>query len=144
MLQASRAGTAAFAAVETLLKGVEIELPDGRSFHDKDGHIRHNVRVRWWDPAATSYRGLALMPDPAARAELPDTPVPAHTIPPLAADKPVFFGHYWMTGMPAPLGPGHTAACVDYSAGAGGPLGAYRWEGETVLCADAFVSTPIS
>lgn len=144
VLQASRASTPAFAAVETLLKGIEIDLPAGRSFHDKDGHIRHNVRVRWWEPTATSYRALALMPDPAARAELPDAPVPADIIPPLAADKPVFFGHYWMTGTPAPLGPNHTAACVDYSAGARGPLVAYRWEGEAVLRADAFVSSPLS
>lgn len=33
--------------------------------------------------------------------------------------KPVFFGHYWLTGEPAILSP--HAAWVDYSAGKGGP-----------------------
>lgn len=36
-------------AIETVLKGMEIELPDGQSFFDKDGNARHNVRVRWFD-----------------------------------------------------------------------------------------------
>ena len=36
-----------YEAVETLLKGKEIELPNGQSFFDKDGNARHNVRVRW-------------------------------------------------------------------------------------------------
>ena len=139
IVQASRDGSPAFRAVETLLKGIELPLPDGHSFHDKDGHERHNVRVRWWLPGVHSYRDLALMPDAAARAALPDTPIPAHAVPPFAPDKPLFFGHYWMTGAPAPL---HAmAACVDYSAGKNGPLVAYRWEQDGPLEAACFVSS---
>ena len=55
------------------------------------------------------------------------------------SDEPVFFGHYWQAGIPAPLLP--KVACVDYSAGKGGPLVAYRWEGETELHGGGFVST---
>jgi hypothetical protein len=29
-----------FAAVEATLKGLEIQLPEGEGFHDKDGHPR--------------------------------------------------------------------------------------------------------
>ena len=43
-----------------LLKGPEAHLPNGRSFHDKDGHLRHETRLRWWDPAATTFRTAAI------------------------------------------------------------------------------------
>jgi hypothetical protein len=48
-----------------------------------------------------------------------------------ATAAPVFFGHYNLKAQPAPAGPRH--ACVDYSAGEGGSLVAYRWEGEPTL-----------
>jgi hypothetical protein len=35
---------------------------------------------------------------------------------------------------------GRKFACVDYSAGKGGPLVAYRWDGEEELRNDRFVS----
>lgn len=37
---ASRRGSDLYDAVETVLKGAEVELPDGHSFTDKDGHVR--------------------------------------------------------------------------------------------------------
>lgn len=40
--------------------------------------------------------------------------------------EPVFFGHYWLTGTPRPLGPGGNAVCLDYACGRGGPLVAFR------------------
>jgi hypothetical protein len=45
--------------------------------------------------------------------------------------SPVFFGHYRLDTRPAPLSP--ELACVDYRAGEGGNLVAYRWEGEPEL-----------
>jgi hypothetical protein len=45
--------------------------------------------------------------------------------------SPVFFGHYCLNVRPAPMSP--KLACVDYSAGEGGNLVAYRWEGEPEL-----------
>ena len=125
-----------FKAVETVTKGVETPLPNGYSFHDKDGVARHEVRVRWWDTDATTYRTASLLPD-TVREQLPDTPIPAHTQLAIATDKPLFFGHYWMTGTPRVLAP--HAACVDYSAGKGGPLVAYRWDGESKLRDEGFV-----
>jgi hypothetical protein len=35
-------------AVETLLKGPEIQLPDGQTCNDKDGTRRSEMRVAWW------------------------------------------------------------------------------------------------
>jgi len=47
------------------------------------------------------------------------------------ATSPVFFGHYCLNVRPVPISP--KLACVDYSAGEGGNLVAYRWEGEPEL-----------
>jgi hypothetical protein len=53
------------------------------------------------------------------------------------AGPPVFFGHYCLTSRPGPLEP--RIACVDYSAGDGGELVAYRWDGEPDLRATHFL-----
>lgn len=50
---------------------------------------------------------------------------------------PVFVGHYWMEGEPAPLKP--NVACIDYSAVKYGRLVAYRMDGERALSRDKFV-----
>ena len=61
LVVASRAGHPVFQAAEGLTKGLEIPLPAPHSFHDKDGHVRHSVRIRWWDETATRYRDLAML-----------------------------------------------------------------------------------
>lgn len=137
MIQGSRKGQMPFRTIEGLTKGLEVRLPDGYSFDDKDGHTRHEVRIRWWDTEATSYRDLALMPD-YLRQKLPSIPVERDARSPYDNSKPVFFGHYWMTDKPKQQSP--TAACVDYSAAKDGPLVAYRWDGELELNDDNFVS----
>jgi hypothetical protein len=87
------------------------------------------VRVRWWDARATSYREAAMLSAAEASA-LPEVAIPGHARIPLD-DRLVFFGHYWLTGDIALQSPRH--ACVDYSAGNGGPLVAYRYDGESEL-----------
>jgi Calcineurin-like phosphoesterase len=122
-----------FKAVEALTKGIEIPLAKGDSFLDKDGIKRFRVRVRWWDKHATTYRLAALLSE-AEMATLsnPDAAIPEHARIKFPTDKPIFFGHYWMTGTcGAPGTRSAIAACVDYSAGKGGPLVAYRWDGES-------------
>ncbi len=94
--------------------------------------------MRWWDDDAATYRAAAMLSD-EERAAVPETPIPAHA----RLDRvqtPLFFGHYWLVGdisLQSPL-----CACVDYSAGKGGPLVAYRFDGEAVLSADKFVWVP--
>ncbi len=136
MVAASRPDAMEFQTVEGLTKGLEVTLPNEHTFHDKDGHARNNVRIRWWDADATTYRRLALMPD-AQREHLPATPIEYDPRVRYDNAKPVFFGHYWMEGEPVLQSP--HAACVDYSAGKGGPLVAYRWDGERELDAANFV-----
>jgi hypothetical protein len=119
-----------------LTKGLETPLPDDAMFYDKDGFERHSVRVRWWDKEAKSYRRAAIL-DEISREALPETELPSDMRIVYADDKPVFFGHYWMNGRPRLES--RKAACVDYSAGKGGALVAYRWEGESDLESDHFV-----
>lgn len=134
---ASRRDSPAFLAVETLLKGIEVSLPEGVSYFDKDGHERHKVRTRWWDAAACTYRKAALM-ESSLRQELPELPIPDRAQLQYSNDKPLFIGHYWRSGQPQPLTP--FIACVDYSAGKGGPLVAYRWDGEPELGKENFIA----
>ena len=127
-----------FKAVEALTKGIEIPLPAPHSFRDKDQIERNRVRVRWWDGEATDYPRAAML-GAEIRAQLPREAIPAHARIDPPTDKPIFFGHYWLTGAPAVVAP--HAACVDYSAGKGGPLVAYRSTGETRLTDAAFVAS---
>ena len=142
VLAACRRPSPEWQAVEHLLKGPEI--PVGVAYRDKSGHVRSNARLRWWDPTADRLRAAVVMPEETTTLEgdpypeLPDTPIS----PPVAAytdDVPVFFGHYWRTGKPA-VQADHVA-CVDYSAGLGGPLVAYRWSGESTLTDANFIAT---
>lgn len=122
-----------YKAIETVLKGLEVPLPAPHSFRDRDGHERRRVRVRWWDPAADSYRRTAMVKD-SLRTQLPETPIPAHALIHVADDKPTFIGHYWLNdARPAPLS--QQIACLDYSVAARGKLVAYRWDGEPELSA---------
>lgn len=131
--------TTEFRCVETLTKGREVALPDGCSFEDADGHERHSVRVRWWDTAAISVRNAALLAPKHLERIPPEWLLPSGAIVGYGDEKPLFIGHYWMTGSPTVLAP--NLACVDYSAAKGGPLVAYRWDGETVLDNAKFVTS---
>lgn len=124
-------------AVKTVLRGPEVELPFGLFFLDKDGVERSRVRIRWWDCLNTTYAALGILPDDVNML-LPDEPIQHHFCPIIPTDKPIFFGHYWLSGTPQVLAP--HMACVDYSAGRGGPLVAYRWDGESKLDARRFVA----
>lgn len=133
-------GTAPFEALETVLKGLEIALPAGSEFTDKDGHLRRHVRTQWWDTEGLTYRELALVPAEVIEA-IPHVPIPADVQPGYDGEKPLFIGHYWLTGRPFPLSP--HIACLDYSiAGRDrrqAKLCAYRWNHERQLVGDHFV-----
>jgi len=122
-----------FLAVEWLLKGKEIPLPDGHEpLADKEGTRRHKMRVRWFDlPARPTYSDLIFPPrstvglpahhvpaDVLADVRLPGNAYPANA-------PPVFFGHYWLSG---PIEePDSNAVCLDYSVARGGRLAACTW-----------------
>lgn len=126
--------TGAFESAEVILKGLEIPLPDGVSFKDKDGHVRTNIRTRWWEKRRLTFRELAIAPTSVIE-RIPHEPAPAEVIPGYHHDKPVFVGHYWMQGEPKPMS--EKVACLDYSVAGkkGGKLCAYRWDGNAELSA---------
>jgi hypothetical protein len=139
LVRASRKGRSERDAIEILLKGKEIELPKGHEFFDKYGHARHEVRVRWFDGDARTYREAFLGPE-KARSHIPEDRIGAdHLLQYSHDDPPVFVGHYWLDSTPELLAP--NIACLDYSVAAegGGKLVAYRWDGEQQLSNDKFV-----
>lgn len=136
-IQASRKGTDAYHAVETLLKGVETSLPDGEKFHDEDGNPRYEIRTQWWKSHARTFAEASLQKvgvDHLANYEIPENL--CHGYP--ADAPPLFIGHYWLKGAPEPLLP--NLACLDYSVAMGGHLTAYRWCASRSLSDSGFVS----
>ena len=130
LVATSTKGSKEYKAAETLLKGPEVDLPDGLSFLDKDGHVRRSARTRWWDCEATSYATAAWLgtDEPSS---LPDLPLPSSHIFPDDGGQPIFFGHYWLSGEPRLTSP--RRACLDFSVARGGALCAYTWDREAVL-----------
>ena len=117
--------------VESITKGPELPLPNGHTFADKDGNRRSEVRVKWWNSKGRTWADIAMsVPNlnDLPTGELPDNVAemayPAHA-------KPVFFGHYWLTGKPVLQAP--NALCLDYSAGKEGPLTSYHANGDAPL-----------
>jgi len=124
-------------AIELILKGPETRLPDGGHHTDKDGTQRSRVRLAWWMPPSTSWSAVTRPPN-IITGPYGDTLVPAETGLGYSLESPpVLFGHYWLSGQPAPLGP--NVACLDYSVAKGEKLCAYRWSGESVLSEKNFV-----
>ena len=115
--------TGFYPAIEDTLKGKESKLPNGQSFTDKDGNVRHECRIKWWsEPAKRKVLKDILL---ACPEEIAHQPISAsdeyHTY---TQTKPVFFGHYWRPGLPEIENP--LAICLDYSVAKGGVLAACR------------------
>lgn len=143
LLACATSGTPEFRAVENALKGPELTMPAALFFHDKENIPRRSVRVRWWDiPESSTVTALA-MPEPfeadghAESFNLRRIPNYARTEP------PVFCGHYWMPASKEKAPLTDNIACLDYSAARGGPLVAYRWDGEQKLSAQKYTTATL-
>ena len=139
IVRANMSGTPEHAAIETLLKGPELDLDlyGQPGFIDKDGHLRHHARIRWWSTQVENLSDIAEIPEGAltehgepyeikARQSRPeDTRFDYHE------SVPVFYGHYWRVWEAAAGLKGRdwtdNTVCVDFSAVKGQPLVAYRW-----------------
>ncbi len=141
---ASHEGHRLCRSLEVVLKGPEVDISP-LAYLDKGGAERTKARWSWWSDA-TTLREEAYIP-PGSRTpagepfpELPDTPV-SGLLTRSGDGKAVIFGHYWFTGAPQPID--DRACCVDYRAGAGGPLVAYRCNpGDDGFHARQFVRFP--
>ncbi len=128
----------AYAAIETLLKGVEIELPEGAAYQDKDGNIRTRSRVAWWLEGRGRTHGE--MQFPAQVAGPGESAIPEQDADRLGGYQdpiPVFFGHYWLS-LDRPYIQTDYVCCLDYSVAKNGALAAYTWDGEQKLSEDHF------
>ena len=134
---AFRKGEVAYDALNGITKGLEVELPTGCAFIDHGDVRRTAVRVRWWDDKATTFREAAIVPE-SQRHFVPDAALPPGMPPGNPSPVPVFVGHYWLKGRPGPQNA--NTAVLDYGAGLEGPLVAYRWDGESELEEERFVS----
>jgi len=151
LVLANQRGSDEYNAVEILLKGPELSLAENGQcgFMDKDGNIRSDARIRWWDVSARTLDRVAEIP-PGSQTQV------GHPYPELPAlecldgvafeyrdETPVFYGHYWRSWAPEQGRDWTTnTACLDFSAVKGGPLVAYRWEGETEISPHKFVKYP--
>jgi hypothetical protein len=140
LAEASKEGTELNAAVERVLKGQEIGLPNGSCFHDRGGIRRTQARRRWWDPNAITYRRAALLPE-AEASQLPDDPLPIDAIFPVDTSRLTLFGHYCLTDCSPRLS--DYFGCLDTCAAKGHRLTAYRWDGESTLDPEKLVSVPV-
>jgi hypothetical protein len=126
-------------AIEALLKGIEHPLPEGQVFLDKDGHERRAVRVAWWKNKEDNLKmkDVAFPPGKLDKETGRRKVKEEYIIGYPDDDKPVFIGHYWVSGAPNLLS--NNVACLDYSVAQGGKLVAYRWSGEIKLQNKNFV-----
>ena len=134
-------GSREYFAVEHILKGVEIELPEGVYFTDKEGFRRTNSRVAWWvdlEKERPETVGEIAFPTAVTDSAHPLEPSRLQLLRGYDEEKPLFLGHYWLTGTPQPQT--NRIACLDYSVAAGGKLVAYTYRGEENLRADAFTT----
>jgi hypothetical protein len=118
------------AARKLLTCGVEWELPPGLAVVDKEGHRHGEARLAVWRHWADRLRQIALVPGDG-HSLLPDIDVPKQHPLVQVTGSPILFGHHWFSGPVKLETP--KVACLDWSAAKGGPLVAYRWDGEDEL-----------
>jgi Calcineurin-like phosphoesterase len=137
LLQAVYAKDSALRSARQLLTcGMELPLPEGRFITDKSGHKHTEVRIANWRDWASEIHQLALVPK-GQEEQLKDMEWPAELVLSAIEGAPIFVGHHWFRGHPVIESP--KLACLDWSAARGGPLVAYRWDGETELSNDKLV-----
>jgi hypothetical protein len=135
--QSVKIGTKIYKTIDETLKGKEIRMPEGPPLTDKDGTERNEIRIKWWeDPAQSTYREISVITLKSLPAKPIDLSDFSHLKYYSPDEKPVFFGHYWLTGPPK-LYRGNIC-CLDYSVAKGGHLAAYRYDGEKELSNDKF------
>ncbi|MCR9294085.1 MAG: metallophosphoesterase [bacterium] len=140
MMEASFRQSALCQAVEVILKGKEIPLPEGYFYHDKDGHKRTAIRARWFEQPkpGTLYEEYVLQSDPITCPIEIDEKSSAEITPYASDAPPVFVGHYWLKAE-KPTRLASNVACIDYSVAKGGFLCAYRWDAEQEISDEKFV-----
>lgn len=108
LLRYSNKKSDAHKSIERVLKGVEIEIPDGLSFVDKEDKVRTLARIKWW-LGSGNIRDIAIGDDEFVNS-LPDKYID-FSGGYAANEVPVFIGHYWQEGEVKPLT--ENVVCLD-------------------------------
>ncbi len=121
--RANKEGTVEYNIIEETLKGKEVTLENGGSFTDKDGVRRTKCRFKWWLPLEKrKLKKHVLLQCPVNIGEEEENT--EHNDIVYTAEKPVFFGHYWLKD--EPVIDNSNAICLDYSVAKEGLLVAYQ------------------
>jgi hypothetical protein len=119
-------------AINQTLKGKELKIPEGLFFTDHEDTKRTEIRIKWWEnPLVMTYKSISV----ETIDNLPEQPINLSDLKShefyCDNDKKVFFGHYWLKGIPS--FDKDNICCLDYSVAKGGKLVAYRLNGESIL-----------
>ncbi len=133
-------GSFAWQVADRLLRGTYLPLPNNEVMYSRDGYRRHVYRTKFWSENPQTHQQVVFQPDP----------LPPHIAAMSLSNRekasllhygeeqpPLFIGHYWQEGQPAPIT--DNIGCLDYSAVKQGKLVAYRMDGENALDAAKFV-----
>lgn len=130
--------------LDRMLRGTTLELPNGRTMTSRDGMVRRFFRAKFWKEDPQTYQDVVFQPDPLPedlRSSVLTDDEKSQLLYYSPAEKPLFIGHYWMWGVPAPIHP--NIACLDYSAVKYGRLVAYRMDTECQLQSHKFTWIPV-
>ena len=124
LYESSKQGTWQHSAVEMLLKGRKISMPDEYLFDDIDGNTRKQMRIKWWKGIGSSYQDCFIGAS-TIKALLPVGEINSkHLVEYKPCEKLLFIGHYALRNKIKVLTP--NIVCLDYGvAYAGGTLAAY-------------------
>ncbi|WP_421861919.1 metallophosphoesterase [Motiliproteus sp.] len=125
---------------DRLLRGTYLRLPNDAVMESAEGFRRYVYRTNFWSRNPQRHGDVVFQPDPLPEhlACLPLTETEREKLLHYGPEQPpLFIGHYWRQGIPAPITP--NIACLDYSAVKAGRLVAYRMDNEQALSADKFV-----
>lgn len=127
-------------ALDRLLRGTDMPLPEGLTLTSAEGFTRSFFRTKFWEENPQTYGDIVFQPDglPEQAARLPLSQSQKSRLFLYGPDEPLLFvGHYWRSGTPGPIR--DNLACLDYSAVKYGKLVAYRLDQETRLDPAKFV-----
>lgn len=127
-------------ALDRLLRGTDMPLPDGLTMTSEEGFVRTFFRTKFWEANPSTYGDVVFQPGglPEQVARVPLSQRQKSRLFLYGPEEPLLFvGHYWRRGTPGPIR--DNLACLDYSAVKYGKLVAYRLDQETRLDPAKFV-----
>jgi hypothetical protein len=107
-----------------ILTGIEEKLPGNLYFLDSYKHKRFEVRLKWWNLNKNNDLKDVMFNfyDIQSKENLSTLSLSNQEFQ-TTSSKPIFIGHYWLTGKPEVMS--SSVVCIDYSIAKGGKLVAY-------------------